>query len=213
MNGPQSWQGTLAHWSIRILACLGFLLTVVSITPVDRWWARLLEGHAYDQRGDVLVVLSGSELDDGSMGWSSYLRARYATESFRSGGFKEMVISGGPSGGSSVPISVAMGNFIECEGIPRNAIHLETSSESTRENGLYSRAILNTLPGRKVLLTSDYHMFRARRVFAKLGVQLFAQPVPDAIKRSGRWWGRWPAFLDLLVETCKIGYYWLRGWI
>jgi len=207
------WWVRLARLGTRILAALGFLVVMVSLTPVDKWWATMLEGQAYDERGDVLVVLGGSVSDDGTMEWSSYLRAHYAGQSFRSGGFKELVIAGGPAGPSNVPVSLAMGDFLKCQGVPPAVIHLETFSHSTRENALYTRSILKALPGRKVLLTSDYHMFRARRVFAELGVQLFYQPIPDVIKRSGRWWGRWPAFLELLVETCKIGYYWVRGWI
>jgi uncharacterized SAM-binding protein YcdF (DUF218 family) len=173
----------------------------------------MLAGRSYTDTGDVLVVLSGSEFGDGTMGWNSYLRAYYAGLSFRAGGFKEVVITGGSEGSSSVPVSIAMSQFLTYQGIPAKVIHLETLSHSTRENALYCRAILDALPGRKVLLTSDYHMFRARRTFAKLGMTALPQPVPDVFKRTGRWYGRWPAFLDLLVETCKIGYYWVRGWI
>lgn len=124
-----------------------------------------------------------------------------------------MVITGGPSLSSSTPVALAMGEFVKCQGIPAEAVLLETASRSTRENALYSKRLPDNLPGRKVLLTSDYHMFRARRVFAKLGMHLSPLPIPDAEKQGGTWRGRWPAFLDLTVETCKIGYYWARGWI
>ena len=97
--------------------------------------------------------------------------------------------------------------------MPASAIHLETESRSTRENALYSAPLLKSLPGRKVLLTSDYHVFRARRAFAKAGIDVSVQPVPDVQKRSGRWLSRWSCFLDLLEETIKIGYYAARGWI
>ena len=207
------WYLGLVHLGIRVLAALGFLFLIVSSTPIDSWWATMLEGRSYFETGDVLIVLSGSMSDDGVMGWSSYLRALYVVRAFRTGGFRAVVIAGGPAGAADIPASLAMGEFLKCQGVPAEVIHLETLSRSTHENALYSRSTLNAMPGRKVLLTSDYHMFRARRAFAELGIQVLPQPVPDVIKRAGRWQGRWPAFLDSLEETCKIGYYWMRGWI
>jgi uncharacterized SAM-binding protein YcdF (DUF218 family) len=106
-----------------------------------------------------------------------------------------------------------MGEFLKCQGIPADAILLETASRNTRENALYSKRLLDSLPGRKVLLTSDYHMFRARRVFAKIGIQVLPLPISEVQSRGGAWQGRSLAFLDLCMETCKIGYYWLHGWI
>jgi len=206
------WYLGFARLGIRLLAALVSLFVIDSFTPIDSWWATVLAGQSYSATGDVLVVLSGSILEDGTMGWSSYLRAQYAGRSYREGGFREVVIAGGPDKLSNVPVSIAMGEFLKFQGVPAEAIHLETISRSTRENALYSRPLLSTLPGRKVLLTSEYHMFRARRAFAKLGIQVSPQAVPGVSERAGRWRGRWSAFLDLLEETCKIGYYWVRGW-
>ncbi|HLY60759.1 MAG TPA: YdcF family protein [Terriglobia bacterium] len=207
------WRVRLTRWGTRVLAALGLLYFVVSFTPVNFWWAAILEGPDYTETGDVLIVLSGSMMGDGSMGWSSYLRTTYAGRAFHEGGFKEVLVTGGSAGQSKVPVAIAMGEFLKFQGVPSEAIHLETRSRSTRENALYSSPLLSMLPGSKVLLTSDYHMFRARRAFARAGIQVFPQPVPDVIKRSGEWWMRWPAFLDLLGETVKIGYYWAHGWI
>ncbi len=71
--------------------------------------------------------------------------------------------------------------------------------------------MLQGLPGRAVLLTSDYHVFRATRAFRKAGVAVLARPIPDARKRAANWDRRWDAFQDLVIETAKTGYYFLRG--
>ena len=197
---------------VGLLAGLGFLFLVVSFTPLVGWWATVLRGSDYTDKGDVLIVLSGSMGEDGSMGWSSYLRTTYAWWAFRDGGFKDVVVSGG-SIASTAPVAIAMGDFLKFQGVPREAIHLEIQSHSTRENALYSAPLLKSLPGRKVLLTSDFHAFRARRAFAKAGLDVSILPVPDVLKRSGRWLSRWSCFIDLLEETVKIGYYAVRGWI
>ena len=68
-------------------------------------------------------------------------------------------------------------------------------------------------PGRKVLLTSDYHTFRAVRALRKTGVMVIPRPIPDGVKRAGSWNLRWDVFQDLLIESTKIAYYWARGWI
>jgi uncharacterized SAM-binding protein YcdF (DUF218 family) len=103
--------------------------------------------------------------------------------------------------------------FMVSQGIPASAISVEGDSHSTRENALKSKALLENRPGRKVLLTSDYHMFRAARVFRKAGIDIVPRPLPDAAKQIGAWRNRWPVFLGLCVETVKIGYYFARGWI
>jgi uncharacterized SAM-binding protein YcdF (DUF218 family) len=70
-----------------------------------------------------------------------------------------------------------------------------------------------SMPGKKVLLTSDFHMYRAIRVFRKLGVDVTPMPVPDVLKSAKHWNARFPAFETLVVESTKIVYYRLRGWI
>ena len=73
--------------------------------------------------------------------------------------------------------------------------------------------LLDQLAGPKVLLTSDYHMFRAYRAFRKAGIDVQPRPFPDAIKQSMSRMNRWPVFLGLCTETTKIAYYFMRGWI
>src|SRR5258706_50058 len=93
------------------------------------------------------------------------------------------------------------------------AIRVEPGSHSTHEHALFSKALIEAAPGRKVLLTSDYHMFRAYRVFRKAGIDVEPRPLPDAAKQIDSWQTRWSVFVNLCAETAKIGYYFVRGWI
>ena len=192
------------------LAALGFLVVFVTVTPLVNWWARKLSGPWYDAKGDTLIVLGGSMLDNGVIGHSSYWRSVYAARAYQSGGFRRIVIAGGPV---DDPVSVAMGHFLVCSGVPADIIRTEQGSNSTRENALYVARLLAGDGSRKILLTSDYHMYRASRAFAKAGLQVVPSPFPDVIKAGQRWTGRWPAFLELCDETIKIAYYYARGWI
>jgi len=67
--------------------------------------------------------------------------------------------------------------------------------------------------GKKVLLTSDFHMYRALHVFRKQGIEVTPMAVPDVLHSTEHWNGRFSAFETMLVESVKIIYYALRGWI
>ena len=209
--GAGSYSGKVLRFLTCALAGLGFLVVLVTVTPLVSWWAGALAGPWEDPNGDVLIVLGGSLMGDGVMGQSSYWRSTYAVLAWGEGTFRRIVVSGGGPAGSS--IAKPMRDFLECRGVPQTAIEIETRSRSTHENALYLVEMLARVPGRKVLLTSDYHMFRAHRVFKKAGLEVLPRPFPDARKRASYWTGRWPAFLDLVGETVKIGYYYVRGWI
>jgi uncharacterized SAM-binding protein YcdF (DUF218 family) len=196
--------------AVAALAALGFLVVFVTLTPLVNWWARKLSGPWFDAKGDTLIVLGGSMLDSGVIGQTSYGRSVYAARAYQSGGFRHIVVSGGVVDN---PVSVAMAHFLVCSGAPADIIRTEQESRSTRENALYVARLLAGDRSRKVLLTSDYHMYRASRAFAKAGLQVVPSPFPDVIKAGQRWPGRWPAFLELCDETVKIAYYYARGWI
>jgi uncharacterized SAM-binding protein YcdF (DUF218 family) len=208
---PRKW----LHYTLRALrqACIGWsvLFLVVSFSPLVHWWATALAGPWRPPRGDVLIVLGGSMLDYGTIGGSSYWRGVYAARAWKEGGFREVVVSGGEQDGGNV--AEAIREFLVNSGVPREAIRVEPASRSTRENAIHTTRLLEGTPGRKVLLTSDYHVFRAAASFRKAGLAVESCPYPDVRKRATRWHARWPAFVDLVEETAKIGYYYAQGWI
>jgi uncharacterized SAM-binding protein YcdF (DUF218 family) len=135
----------------------------------------------------------------------------YAARAYREGGFKHILISGGPE--QEITVADAMANYLEAHAVPKEVIVLERTSSSTRENALNCIPILRRYPGTYVLMTSDYHMLRARKAFAKVGIPVLPRPVPDVEKRSGNFRGRWPAFEEVVLEHAKIAYYAMKGWL
>lgn len=135
----------------------------------------------------------------------------YAALYYRQARYSQIVLSGGPPGDSSA--ALALRQFLLVQGVPEEVIRLEGASRNTRENALFTAELLRNTPGRKLLLTSDYHMYRAARAFERAGLEVATLPFPDVRKRVGSWRARWPAFLDLADESLKIGYYFVRGWI
>jgi uncharacterized SAM-binding protein YcdF (DUF218 family) len=211
-SGSPRWSLVRRTWRFVgfCLWALAVLVLVVTFTPLVQWWAYQYAKPWMAPKGDVLVVLSGSEGPRGMIGYDSYIRSEYALLAYQDNKFRTILLSGG---GRERPVADSMRDFLQCQGIPATVLKAETTSMSTRENALNAAAGLRGEAGTVVLLTSDYHMFRAYRTFQKAGLNVTADPVPDVIKRAGTWDGRWPAFLDLVTETVKIGYYKTRGWI
>jgi uncharacterized SAM-binding protein YcdF (DUF218 family) len=195
----------------RVLATTGALFLIATFTPIDRWWTNLLSGPTYDPKGDVLIVLSADSFPD-ALGYGSYLRALYAVRYWRDGGYRQIFVSGGSSPGGT-PIAAQMRDFMVGEGVPASVITMEINSSSTHENALFTSQALRNMPGRKVLLTSDYHSFRAYRAFRKAGLDVVSSSLPDNYKLILNWRHRWTVFLGLCQETIKIAYYFVRGWI
>ena len=189
----------------RLFAAIGLITVLVMATPIVSWWARAYSGPIERPKGDVLILLAAAKDDRGGISFSSYWRARHALLAFQTGGFKKIVISGGEGPGIL--------NFLIVEGVPREAMIAEWRSTSTRENAIETAKLIQDMPGRKVLLTSDFHMYRAVRVFRKLGIEVTPMPVPDVLRSTEHWNGRFPAFETMVGESAKIAYYGLRGWI
>jgi len=201
-----------ARFIVGVLAAIGLLFVLVTFTPINFWWASHLAGAWNDPVGEILIVPGGDSVQ-GSIGFSSYWRSVYAVRAWKEGGFRTVVVCGGGGTAGQPSIAEQMRDFMVAEGIPASAVRVETESRSTHENAFKSKLLLDQLSGRKVLLTSDYHMFRAYRAFRKAGIDLQPRPFPDAIKQSMSRLNRWPVFLGLCMETGKIGYYFVRGWI
>jgi len=164
-----------------------------------------------------MIVLTGNILSNGIIGETSYWRSAYTVMAWREGGWRQVIVSGG-GGGAALPVGEAMKIFLESGGVPPGAILTDSQSLSTRESALNLARMLSETRGaqtrdRTILLTSDYHMFRAVRALRKTGVIVIPRPIPDASKRAGSWNLRWEVFQDLSIETSKIAYYWSRGWI
>lgn len=186
---------------------IGFTYLAVSCSPVIvDTWAAALAGPWRQSQGSTLVVLGANVLGDGTIGDSSYWRAVYSKRAWEEAKATRVIYSG-------AVVSGAMRDFAVAIGVPRDRTEVEGLSTSTRENAIEVAKLLAGQSGGLVLVTSDYHMYRAARVFRRLGMDVGTYPLPDARKRVGAWQGRWAAFVDLVTETAKIAYYALRGWI
>ncbi|MGA3160855.1 MAG: YdcF family protein [Terracidiphilus sp.] len=196
----------VGRWLNRLLAFIGLTTVVVLSTPIVSWWAQEYSGPIEQPKGDVLILLSAAADDKyGGISYSSYWRARQALFAWQTGVFRKIVICG--SGDPGIL------DFLIADGIPREVFVIEPRSISTRENALETARLIKNMPGKKVLLTSDFHMYRALRAFRKVGIEAAPMAVPDVLHSTEHWDGRFSAFETMLRESAKIVYYAVRGWI
>jgi uncharacterized SAM-binding protein YcdF (DUF218 family) len=190
-----------------LLLAIGIAFCVVTFTPLVKLLVEATEPGWYAGSGEVLVVLGGSMLVPGTganatLGYDTYLRCVYADWILQRQSFHYVVVTG-DSGTAE-----GMARFLSDRGVPANKIVVENKAKSTYENAVYTQRLLEKTYGvghlpEVVVLTSDYHAGRARRVFEHAGLHAQAIPVPDILKRFGSRLERWPDFLLLLTEFSK----------
>ncbi|HKW98473.1 MAG TPA: YdcF family protein [Bryobacteraceae bacterium] len=201
------WLRRLVRALVFTFTALGILVTLVTVTPFTAWYSRRLSGPFNDSGGPVLVVLGGSTLEPGIIGDDTYWRSVYAVRAYRRWHYPRIILSG-------AGVAENMRDFLISMGVPAGVIEMEQKSHSTRENALSVARMLGATEGQAVvLMTSDYHMFRASRLFERAGLHIVACPIPHALKLAAYWPTRWSAFLDETSESAKIVYYRARGWI
>lgn len=193
---------SLRRLLLGLLAAAGALVVVVTFTPLASWWSRALAGPWSEADNGVLVVLTGSDLDGRILGYSSYWRAVYAVLVWRTRRPAQIWISGG--GSMEVSMAESMKTFLVASGVPEGLIRVEADSRSTWESAQRMSRLLAAESRPIALLTSDYHMFRARRMFDKAGLRVRPMPIPDGLKRATQLRLRWWVFLDLVRESAAI---------
>lgn len=200
---------------IYALALLGALLLSVTFTPIVPLAVEAMEPEWYDGNGDVLVVLGGSMLVSGTgpqatLGYDTYLRCTYAAWILKTRQFRRTVVTGGDGQAE------AMAKFLIQNGVNPQSILAERSAQSTYENALFTRRILESQFGAKplpkiVILTSDYHAWRARLTFKHCGLPVETIPIPDVIKRSSLRSFRLTGAITILSEWTKDIFYIISG--
>lgn len=132
-----------------------------------------------------------------------------------------IVLSGAALEGKTSEAQI-MARTLEDQGVPKEAMILETRSRNTHENGLYTAAKLKALHITRILLvTSALHMPRAMAVFRKQGIIATAAPAaPQIFVPAEPGFSFWlpnmrslDASRSIIKEYVGMLAYWIRGWI
>jgi len=114
-----------------------------------------------------------------------------------------VIVSGGQGPGENISEAEALKRLLLERKIDRERIFLEDKSRNTMENFKFSNELYNLSDKNIVIITSDYHMFRALSIAKKLKFKNVSG-LPGKSQRSVL-----PAFL--LREYASILYYKLLG--
>jgi uncharacterized SAM-binding protein YcdF (DUF218 family) len=138
-------------------------------------------------RSDVIIVLGAAMTDRGEPGPALTRRAAHAVALWTSGHGGMIICTGGIGPAARVQRSEADGcrDVLVREGVPATAILLEDQSRTTAENARNARAIMARHGWSRATLVSDsYHVFRARLLCRRAGIEVELSPVPAAEVRS-----------------------------
>ena len=91
------------------------------------------------------------------------------------------VLSGGQGPGEDIPEAEAMYTALTALGIDGSRLYMEDQSTSTAENFAYSMEVLDAIgvdpeTADIAVITNDFHMFRARMLAQRQGLQMIAVP-------------------------------------
>ncbi len=176
-------------------------------------------------QADAIVLLGGAFRGDTH--WSSQgdLNAQadrlvHAVELFKAGKAPVVLVSGGASPDARAEAQL-MEQTLGVMGIPRRAVVRESQSRDTYENARFSAILLEGKELQRILLvTSAFHMRRARAVFEAQGLEVIPAPTDYQRLVSKPAVPAWlPTVQDLerttiaLREHAGFWVYRWRGWV
>lgn len=125
------------------------------------------------RRYDAVIVLGCAIRKDGTPTPLLTNRVRKGIASWKAHPEARLIMSGGQGTDEVQPESCAMRDFALSQGVPEEAILVEDRSTNTEENLRFSEAIRAkeglTAEGRVLIVTDDYHVFRALLISRNLG--------------------------------------------
>lgn len=92
------------------------------------------------------------------------------------------ILSGGQGDGESISEAECMYRYLTARGIEPRRLVKEERSTSTRENLLFSQALLEPGEEQVIIITNEFHQYRASRIARQLGLSV------SAVNGSTAWW-------------------------
>lgn len=196
------------------VAALAIAYALLFQTNLPWLLARPLEEADRPRAADAIVVFAGGVGESGVAGGGYQERVKQAVDLYRAGYAPRLIFSSGYT--FTFHETQVMLNLAVAEGIPADAVVLETRAANTHENVLYTHEILSEHGwGRILLVSSPYHMRRAILTWRRLApsVEVIAAPVPQSQFYASARGASLDQLRGLLHEYTAIVVYWLRGWI
>lgn len=148
-----------------------------------------------DYTEDAVIVL-GAGIRGESVTYPLQTRLDGTVKYYKKNPSSVIVVSGGKGSQEDITEAEAMEKYLISEGIPKKKIIKEDKAESTTQNLMFSKILLDERFGennyKAVVITNDFHCFRAEWIADKIGlnashkgtaVQLYSYP-PNYIREA-----------------------------
>lgn len=191
--------------NIVIFVITAFLMLLYS--PLLQYLATPLTVKDKLTRAEAIVVLSGGWESADRLGKSTMERYNYAIKLFQDGYAPLLIFSGGNLDNRPAEAD-QMAEMAISDGFPDDDVVSENSSSTTWENVLFTKRILKekNISG-IILVTSPYHMRRAKMMFEEKGVKVTALPVPNSEIYTAGGSRRLTLTKVVLLEYVKLALY------
>ncbi len=148
---------------------------------------------------DVIVVLGGGV--DGTA-----RRTQHAVQLYRQGYAPYILCTGGVGRDGIFSEAAYCAQVAQQAGVPAAAIALEERSHSTEENAIQAAAMMQARGWQTaVLVSDDYHLWRARWIFSRQGVTVWPSPAQLTTGALGRSYELFAVLRETLAFGWQIG--------
>lgn len=165
----------------RLLLMIGLTLFAVCLFSIGILHTLILSAAQTPDslpQSDIVIVL-GAGLRGDQLSLTLRYRMETALAYLQQHPHLQVIVSGGRGPGETISEAAAMRNFLLEQGIANARIIVEERSTSTYENLLYSRDLLPKNTKKSLIVTSDFHMFRALMLADHLGYEASGLPAPS----------------------------------
>jgi uncharacterized SAM-binding protein YcdF (DUF218 family) len=172
------------------------VLYIISTPIFSNNFFKIIEGSEYRKpintidSTDAIVVLSGmleiNEIGDSTyVEWGDPDRFFGGIALFKAGKAQKLVFTGGkmPWDKSKKTEGEVLKEYAISNGIPSQKILFTKDAENTAEEAVAVKELIGTSK-RIILVTSAYHMYRAKRLFEKQGIEVISFKVDYKVGRN-----------------------------
>lgn len=162
----RDWLEKIPRW-FRISFTVLFIIGVLFFMTVEGMIFSQFSAKA--QPGADYVIVLGAQWKQNGPSYVLQKRLVEAVEYLQENPDTKVIVSGGQ--GANEPMSEAQGmkSYLTQAGIEEERILVEDQSTNTYENLIYSAKLLNQENDSVVLVTNNFHMFRALQIAQKQG--------------------------------------------
>lgn len=162
---------------------IAFCLFLLVLSPFVYLWSlasRYDKVNPENKHYDIGIVL-GAALWNGQPSPALKERCNLAIELYHRGQVDRLILSGG-LGENGISEAEGMRQYLVERGVKNEHLILEDRSTNTKENLLFTSKILQNEKSKQlVLITHDYHMYRALNYAHQVGLSPDAAPVHSKV--------------------------------